>query len=256
LDDTRLGSLRVQSATEFLSSTSKEVNWIWKPFLPAGGLVIVSAYMKVGKSTMIYALSKAIACGEDFLGFSTRRCPVLILGVEEHATDMAIRLRTFGVKAGDPVYIHSGPINPDAITYAVLQQVVRDLNIGLVVVDTLSRWWRIEDENDNAEVLRAVSPLLQLARSSGACVLLVHHSGKMEADGGRAIRGASSLFGIVDQALLLRKPINSTSRTTERVIETFGRYDATPRELHLDWDEITKAYRVVGAPGPSGLPKA
>lgn len=205
---------------------------------------MLSAYMKVGKSTLMYAFVAAVARGEPFCGHPTSRTPVLVLAVEEHKREVVNRLIKFGVKPGDPVMVHVGPLHPNSETYHDLDKTVRENNIGLVVVDTLSRFWNLEDENDNAEALRALAPLSNIVRSTGCTVLLVHHNGKGEGVGGKEIRGASALFGAVDQALLLKH--HGEQRATFRRIETFGRFDATPPEIIIQLDEDTGSYKLIG----------
>ena len=84
--------------------------------------------------------------------------PVLILAVEEHVQDVQHRLHRFGLQPGDPVYVHAGPL--DGRDLATIEAFVREKGITLVLLDTLSRFWQIRDENDNAEIIRAVGPLL------------------------------------------------------------------------------------------------
>ena len=74
----------------------------------------------------------------------------------------------------------------------------------LVMLDTMSRFWRIKSESGNAEVLREVEPLRDLAQETGGCVLILHHDGKN--DTSRASRGASALPGLADLILNLKRP--------------------------------------------------
>src|SRR5690606_29160652 len=65
----------------------------------------------------------------------------------------------------------------------------------LIVIDTLARAMKGGDENsaqDMGALNDAVSALIQ---ATGACVMLVHHSGKNKASGAR---GSSALLGAID----------------------------------------------------------
>lgn len=239
--DSRLKAL---SISELLAEGEIPIEWLWEPFIPKGSVSTLTAYMKVGKSTLVYAFIAALVRGEPFCGFPTTKTPVLILAVEEHKREVVNRLLRFGAKTTDPIMVHTGPLAPSAETYAGLDKVIKDNHIGLVVVDTLSRFWAIADENDNAMALRALAPLQDMARETGAAVLLIHHNGKMEAGGGRDIRGASALFGAVDQALILKH--HGEHRSTFRRLETFGRYDDTPPEIIVQLDEDTDSYKLLG----------
>jgi hypothetical protein len=68
----------------------------------------------------------------------------------------------------------------------------------LVILDPLSRWGGLDNENDNAAATRAVEVLELLAKSKHApAVLVAHHEGKFASKdpnaGADAIRGASAL---------------------------------------------------------------
>jgi len=238
-------NFRPVKAVYLLAQEPEPVVWVWEPFIPEGALALLAAFMKVGKSTFAYALAVAVAQGRPFLGFPTKQGGVLILAVEEHPRDVKLRLQQrFGMRAGDPLYVHTGPLANDKATLEAIKDFISRNAISLVILDTLGRFWRVKDENSNAEVVQEVSPLLDLARDTGAAVLLVHHESKSGGEDGKGIRGASALFGLVDQAFLLQKAQGGSSN--RRVLKCIGRYDETPREvvLELEGDE----YRLLGKP--------
>jgi hypothetical protein len=204
--------------------------------------------MKSGKSTLVYRMVVCVAQGIGFLGRKTERGAVLILALEEHPRDVERRLRRFGLTADDPVYIHIGPIRNKAEGLAAIREFIVDKGIVLVVVDSLSRFWAVQDENANMEVIREISPLLDMARETNAAVLLVHHERKSGGEDGRNIRGGSALFGLVDQAIFLeRRPGEVSNR---RVLKTLGRYEDCPPELIIEL--VGEDYRVLGTPQQFG----
>jgi hypothetical protein len=238
-------NLQIVTAAELLAEEPTPLRWIWEPFLPDGALALLAAFMKAGKSTFAYALAVAVAQGRPFLGFSTRRAGVLILAVEEHPRDVRLRLERFGMESSDPIRIHRGPLANSEDTLAELGRQICEHEIKLVVVDTLARFWTVTEENDNVEIERQVSPLLDLAHESGAVILLVHHLRKNgDDDDGRGIRGGSALLGLVDQALMLRRPGGPGSPL--RVLRAVGRYaEHTPSPITVRPDGDT--YTLVGA---------
>ncbi len=218
-------NLRLVSAAELLAEESEPLRWIWEPFLPEGTLALLAAFMKVGKSTFAYALAVAVAQGRDFLGYQTTSGGVAILAVEEHPRDVLRRLRRFGLRDTDALWVHRGELRNFPETIAKLETSIRAERIKLVIVDTVARFWNLNDENNNAEMERQVSPLLDLAHRTGAVVLLVHHERKTGGEGGRGIRGGSALLGLVDQAFTLTRPAGPA--TPQRVLEAVGRYSET-----------------------------
>jgi hypothetical protein len=237
-------NFRPVKAADLLVQEPEPMDWVWEPFLAVGTLNLLVSYMKVGKSTFAYPLAIAIAQGKPFLGYPTTQGGVLILAVEEHPRDVKRRLRRFGLRTEDPVYVHQGRLDNSPETYKALRNFITANNVKVVILDTLPRFWSIANENDNAEVIREVSPLLELARETGAVVILLHHERKSGGEDGRSIRGGSALFAIVDQALTLDR--RQGGEKTHRVLRTMGRYDETPAELvlELDGDE----YRKLGVP--------
>jgi AAA domain-containing protein len=241
-------NFRPLSAAELLAREPQPLVWVWEPFLPEGTLNLLVAFMKVGKSTLVYALALAVAQGQAFLGYPTKQGGVLILAVEEHPRDVRRRLERFGMRPEDPIYVHAAPLDKSPSTVAALKAHIVDKGIKLVILDTLARWWAVEDENNNAQIVREVSPLLDMAHETGAAVLIVHHERKSGGGDGRGIRGGSALFGIVDQALMLERRQGGNSN--QRTLKAIGRYDETPGELILELDG--DAYQLVGAPDGQG----
>jgi hypothetical protein len=237
---------------DLLNDRTPTITWVLQSYLPEGGLILLAAFPKVGKSTFAYHLAIAVARGEEFLGFATRQGAVLILAVEEHPRDVKVRLLKLGARPEDPIHVHVGQLDSNARTFSALTDFIRKEHIRLVILDTLAQFWQISDENDNAQVLHRIAPFLTLARDTNAAVLLIYHERKMHGDGGRAIRGGSALLGAVDQALLLDHRQGGNS--SQRILRSVGRYDDTPRQLILE--QIGFTYRALGTPHDVGLAAA
>ena len=145
-----------------------------------------------GENHLTYELAVKVAKGLPFLNRVTRPAGVLILGLEEHPRDMRLRSRSLG--ADDTLtnlFVFSGDLSPTADTFDRVTRCILENLIKLVVVDTLGVFWNVRDENDAAEVQRAIKPFLTLARESGACVLLIHHApGSPKASTGMKFEGA------------------------------------------------------------------
>ena len=103
----------------------------------------------------------------------------------------------------------------------------------MVIIDTLATFWKVKDENDAGAMTQAVIPLLNLARESGACVLLIHHSRKSEGAYGDEIRGSSALFALVDIAVIMKQH----EVETQRKLIAMSRYPETPSELLVELRE-------------------
>jgi hypothetical protein len=87
--------------------------------------------------------------------------------------------------------------NPKHMKF-IAEQIV-DLGVDLLIIDTVTAAFNLEDENSNAEVdNKIIKPLTTLARETNAAVWFSHHAGKPQEGGTREAayfaRGASA-FG-------------------------------------------------------------
>ena len=247
----------------FLYKPSTTPKWIWDGYLTAGSFAELTGYTKFGKSTLAYPLAIAISRGVPFLDRATcgnvmvrqpekdknglpvvravpRRVNVLIVGVEETQRDIQERLRRFGATSYDHIHVHPKRLKNSPQVIAEIRAYIKAHDIGFVLIDTISRFWNIENENDNAEMLKEVEPLLDLAHDTGACVLALHHDGKN--DNAKGSRGASSLPGLADVILSLKRPDRESNR---RELLAEGRHAETPARLDIvlvderEWEVAT-----------------
>lgn len=234
------------AASVLLAEPPEEIEWILDEYLPAGGLVLLAGKPKEGKTTLSYELAVSVAQGSTFLGRQTRKGAVLILALEEHARDVRMRLHHLGASSLDGVFVHTGPLEPTATVLDDVMSFAKKRGVTLILADTLSAFWKIRDENDAAEMTKVVKPLLQLARESGACVVLIHHARKSEGSYGDEIRGSGALFAAVDVALIMKRH----EVQTQRLLQAQSRYSETPSELVLELRE--SGYVALGDPASVG----
>ncbi len=234
------------AAPELLAAPPEEVDWIMDEYLSVGGLTLLVGKPKEGKTTLSYELAVKVALGLPFLGRNTQKSAVLILALEEHAREVRMRLRNLGATELENIYVHVGPLEPTATVINSIKTFAQDHAVRLILLDTLSAFWRIENENDAAEMTRVVKPLLQLARESGACLLLIHHARKSDGQYGDEIRGSGALFAAVDVALIMKRH----SVQTQRLLQAQSRYPETPSELIIELRE--HGYEALGDPAKVG----
>jgi hypothetical protein len=162
-----------------------------------------------GKSFLALSLAYHVAAGREWLGRRMSQGPALYLafeglgGMPERA---AALLQHYG-NATVPLWIEPADWNlrdkAGREALGARMGEIRAEHFGgqqpaLIVLDTLARSMRGGDENsaqDMGDLNYAVTALIE---STGACVLLVHHSGKNKAAGAR---GSSALLGAVDTEL-------------------------------------------------------
>jgi hypothetical protein len=231
-----------------LAEPEEAVQWLVDGLLPTGGVSLLAAKPKVGKSTLARNLAWCVARGAPFLGRATAQGAVVYLALEEKRGEVARHFRKMGATADSegavseapvPVYVHVGAAPEESM--AALATAVAAHRPVLVIIDPLLRLVRLRDANDYAEVTRALEPVVELARQSGAHLLLVHHLAKGERAGGDAILGSTALFASVDTAMLLRRHPDQS-----RTIESIQRYGEDLPESVLTLEESTGAVQLAG----------
>jgi hypothetical protein len=223
-----------------------EPEWVLEDLLPAGALACLAAKPKVGKTTIAYEFAVAVAQGRPFLGRVTKQGGVLLLALEEHRRDVKRRLRDLGGEGLDTIHVHSGPLDDTPDTLHALAAYIKQHAIILVLFDTLNSFWSVTEENDAGAVTAAIKPVLQLARDTGAAVLLIHHVRKSEGEFGDEIRGSGALFSLLDVALILKRH----EVEIQRKLTVISRYAEAPPELLLELREA--GYVCLGDPAAVG----
>lgn len=171
-------ALTVVSVRELYSKVHPDVVWLWDEWLPTDAFVSLSGSPKAGKSTFLYALLAALVRGTPFLGRHTRKTKVLVLGLEEGEREIRRHFHDNGIGYDDDIGLIQDRVTDYYSYIAALRDVVKGGNYGLVVIDTLSRLWQIENENDNAEASRRLGLLHSLCRETHTTILVIHHTRK------------------------------------------------------------------------------
>jgi AAA domain len=126
-----------------------------------------------------------------------------------------------------------------------IRRAVETKGVGLVTLDTLANLWQVGDENNQADVLKALRPVLSISRTFGAAFLLVHHDRKESGGGITTVGGSSALPAAVDMVLKLSGVQGTDNR---RILSAKGRASNTPAPLLIELDLDTHEYKAIGAP--------
>jgi Bifunctional DNA primase/polymerase, N-terminal/AAA domain/Bacterial regulatory proteins, gntR family len=237
--------LGLVSIGELLSETETGPAWIVDQRLPAGGLGIMPGKPKAGKSTLARVLAFHVSRGEPWLGFATTRGPVIYLALEEKRREVRAHFEALGATSADPIYLLCATAPEDAL--ARLRREAERRHPVLIIVDPLFRFVRVPAElgNDYSAMSALLEPLLMLARETGAHVLVVHHLGKGNREGGDAILGSTAIFAAVDTALLVKRGERGRS------LSSLQRYGDDLDEITLDFDPVTRD--ITAGPPPNEL---
>lgn len=198
---------KVLTADELVRLDLPPRQMLLAPWLPEAGLAMIYAARGVGKSHLALGIAKAVAIGEDLLGWNAGD-PRNVLYVDGEMQGAQLRERVVTAVGSAP---------PDRLRFLVADLQPRDLPClttaegqkvftqaaeaaDLIILDNLASLVRRGDEND-AEAWRTLQHFLLGLRRAGKSVLVVHHSGK-----GGDQRGTSAREDVMDTVMKLAHP--------------------------------------------------
>lgn len=181
--------------------------WLIDGIMPAGGLIVPYGAPGSWKTFGAIDWGLCVSTGFRWMGREVRRGPVIYIAAEG-ASGLGARVRAWKDHrrfiGRTDLHVIAEPVNLlEAGDVAnLLQAIQRDLTEppALVIFDTLARCMIGGDENNTADMGVAVENAGRIQRTTGAAVMLVHHTRKGE----EVERGNSSLRGAADTMILFR----------------------------------------------------
>ncbi len=207
------------------------------------GQNLPGAQAKAGKTTLLSLLLREMGQGGSLLGCKVSRGSVIVVS-EESDQDWIIRRDALGL--GDnaeaiclPFMSKPSPADwLDLLRQGYLD--VKERDVSLIVFDTLSHLWCVQEENSNSEQQVALMPLRHLSEQ-GPAVLLMHHAGAA----GLRSRGATELEGFVDQIAHLELTTPTDPSCRERKFTVRGRLTSSPERLNISLSQDGEDYQVI-----------
>jgi hypothetical protein len=226
----------VRASDLIAESDGDELECVIEDMLPVGGTAILAGRPKGGKSTLALNLALNTARGEAFMGREVRRGAVLYLALEGANGGWKQLLRRLGVGKSDDLYLCIDRAPDDMLRW--LREAIEEYHPVLVIIDTLQRLLRVRDGNDYATGSNATDAVIELARRSGAAVMLLHHSGKTRhADIVDDVMGSTAWAASVDTVMVLRKSEHHRTIASE---QRFGRnLEETVLEMQADTNRVS-----------------
>jgi hypothetical protein len=221
--------------------------WVWHGILSRGGVTLLSALWKAGKTTLLAHALRAMAAGGDCCGLAVKPAKVLVVS-EEDEEIWAARRDELGL--ADHLGFLCRPfkgrptMNQWQEFLKRLRGQVEDFGFDVLVLDTLAKLWPVRDENDAVQVDDALMPAWQLCEG-GRALWLNHHLRKSDGMEATASRGSGALTAFVETIVELRR-FSDDKHDTRRVLTGIGRWRETPHELVINL--TARGYASVGEP--------
>lgn len=217
LDEEKPETIPLRAAFPIDAKSIEPRKWIIPGLLLRRYLSVLVAPPGSGKSLLTLQLALAVATGEEWGGWQPRGiCKTLVVNTEDDFEEMRRRLYV----AAEAMSVDQSKLGgillaeaPETIVIArtdnktktvlrtpLLERLIQTIlanNIDVIVVDPFAETFE-GDENSNSELKWAAILWREVARRTGAALLLVHHTRKYAsgmAGDADASRGAGALIG-------------------------------------------------------------
>lgn len=215
------------------------------------GLIFNGTYLfvgapKVGKSFFMAQLGYHVSMGIPLWGFPVTKGTVLYLALEDDYARLQRRLsKMFGMEGSSNLHFAT---QSKALNQGLEEQlhkfVKEHKDARLIIIDTLQKVREASgDKLSYGNDYEIVTKLKRFSDQYGICLLVVHHTRKMESsDSFDMISGTNGLLGAADGAFIMQKE-KRTENTA--VLEVAGR-DQQDQRLFLNFNreqcvwELTK----------------
>lgn len=238
--------LNTVSMTELYDTVYPPRKPIVNDLLYSGTYLFVGA-PKVGKSFFMGQLAYHVAMGLPLWEYEVHQGIVLYLALEDDYARLQRRLsRMFGVEETSNLYFATQAKSVSEGLDQQLEGFIREHpDVRLIIIDTLQKVREIGgDRYSYASDYEIVTKLKTFSDRYGICLLVVHHTRKMEAeDSFDMISGTNGLLGAADGAFIMQKK-RRTDNTA--LLDIVGR-DQPDQELTLEFDRERCVWEFQGA---------
>lgn len=189
-------------------------SWLIDGLITDSGLSILYGDPGSGKSFVTIDMALRIALGMDWHGAATKRVGVIYIA-GEGVRGLGNRVKGWrlkhGLKSTDGAPFVLMPVAAQLLDAAERAKLIRtidaakirmDCDVGLIVIDTVSRSIAGQDENGQETMSAFVKACDDVRAHCGGAVLGVHHSGK---DKDKGMRGSTVLLGACDATFKVQK---------------------------------------------------
>lgn len=246
----------LMSLADFANREQKSAGYVVKGMLLRASYAEAFGAPGEGKTFIALDLAYHVAAARPWMDRKVHAGLALYLAYEG-VGGMVKRAKALRQKYGTndvPLYIVGAAFNlREQAGRKELGQVIDQLPVKpvLIVVDTFARALMGGDENSAQDVGAFNAAIAALIESTGACVMIVHHSGK---DKSKGARGSSALLGAIDTEIEVDGgQVLARKQRDIEIAEAIG-FKLHPMVVGIDedGDEVTSCVVEPAAVGPAG----
>ncbi|MEM9113970.1 MAG: AAA family ATPase [Myxococcota bacterium] len=189
-----------RTAQEILDDQSiPDTSWLWQDVVPAGELTVLAGQGGTGKTTLLAHLAARLSRGEviprsmkkvdmgahhpSFLAANpTQEHPPINVGImrsEVKPKAIAQKLKVSNADMERIIVREDAQIRLPT-DWPVVEELIRDRELGLLIIDCISDFMADLDPNSAADVRRLLSPAVDMAQRTGCAIIAVRHFRKGE----------------------------------------------------------------------------
>lgn len=180
IDDLReeaeeLINLQPISGKDFMSLQFTDPKWLIEGYLLVGGLTMLASPPGAWKTWLSFLITKSITTGEKFLNkFSSIQGNVLLINEENIPRELQERMQTLGMDGSNFFLLSRKNFRiDDRGMLERIQQLKKDLDLKLIIIDNLSLVHSAEE--NNAKEITQIWKALRSLTLDGCSVLTLHH---------------------------------------------------------------------------------
>jgi RecA-family ATPase len=187
---------------------SADVPFLVRGLLPKGGLSVLGAKPKQGKSSLGRYLAACVSKGKPFLARETAKADVLLINLEDPNYHVANCMDALGYdekKDGLIEVVNTLSANNDDNINALEDALASRPNVGLVIIDHLTKYLRVGDVQDYDKMQAGFMKLREVAKQFPHVHImsLVHCKKVQQSDPFDGILGSTSLRGEPDTNIVI-----------------------------------------------------
>ena len=174
----------------------KEVDWLWRPYIPRGMVTLLEGDPGLGKSWITMAIAKAVSTGEPLPGSPAMPKQKVLIGSAEDLPEYSIapRLKALGADL-ELIYLMPSIVSLSTDGLQVVEDFMKECAATVLFIDPIQAYLGADVDMHRANEVRPImAGLGKLAERTHSAIIIVRHLRKGgDGSGKRLYAGLGSI---------------------------------------------------------------